>query len=191
MFELLSSCSRHLGVAGLARVAASSKQLNDTCIIIARRDVQSLLQAALQQATAAASGIEQDQHLQAVLWLLQAAPAAAAAASVSEQLVRLTDVPNRWVLQLVTAGVRIMYPQLLAAASSMVPGMEVWVQAQQQLGVQTDMPAAAVDVCCGDIAAGALNPGVQQLRRSPKGRQLLQAAEQQQLCSGLRGIMQR
>uniref|UniRef100_A0A383WDR5 Uncharacterized protein n=1 Tax=Tetradesmus obliquus TaxID=3088 RepID=A0A383WDR5_TETOB len=31
----------------------------------------------------------------------------------------------------------------------MVPGVEVWVQAQQQLGVQTDIPAAAVTICCG------------------------------------------
>lgn len=155
-FELLSSCSSDLGAAGLARVAASSKQLRDTCIIIARRDVQSLLQPALQQATASAVDVEQEKHMQAVLWLLQAAPTAVAAASVSEQLVRLPDVPHRWALQLVTAGVRIMYPPLLAAACSMVPGMEVWVQAQQQLGVQTDMPATAVAVCCGEIATGAL-----------------------------------
>jgi hypothetical protein len=27
--------------------------------------------------------------------------------------------------------------------------VEVWVQAQQQLGIQTDIPAAAVAICCG------------------------------------------
>jgi hypothetical protein len=42
--------------------------------------------------------------------------------------------------------VRVSYAQLLAAANSMVAGVEVWVQAQQQLGIQTDIPAAAVAI---------------------------------------------
>jgi hypothetical protein len=52
--------------------------------------------------------------------------------------------------QLVKAGVRITYAQLLAAANSMVAGVEVWVQAQRELGIQTDIPDLAVTVCCGD-----------------------------------------
>jgi hypothetical protein len=31
----------------------------------------------------------------------------------------------------------------------MVAGVEVWVEEQQQLGIQTDIPAAAVAICCG------------------------------------------
>jgi hypothetical protein len=30
----------------------------------------------------------------------------------------------------------------------MVAGVEVWVQAQQQLGITSDLPAAAVALCC-------------------------------------------
>jgi O-succinylbenzoate synthase len=44
---------------------------------------------------------------------------------------------------------RITYAQLLDAANSMVAGMEVWVQAQQALAIETDIPAVAVGVCCG------------------------------------------
>jgi hypothetical protein len=53
----------------------------------------------------------------------------------------------------VKAGVRITYAQLLAASRSMVAGVEVWVQAQQQLGVQTDIPEWAVAVCCVDVVS--------------------------------------
>jgi hypothetical protein len=52
--------------------------------------------------------------------------------------------------QLVAAGMRITYAQLLAAADNMVAGVEVWVQAQQALGITTDIPAVAAAVCCGD-----------------------------------------
>jgi hypothetical protein len=66
--------------------------------------------------------------------------------------VSLPAVQLKWALQLVAAGARISYAQLLAAAHSMVPGVKVWVQAQQQLELETDIPAAAVSVCCGSIA---------------------------------------
>jgi hypothetical protein len=46
--------------------------------------------------------------------------------------------------------VRITYAQLLAAAHSMVAGVEVWVQAQQCLGVHTNIPALAAAICCGE-----------------------------------------
>jgi hypothetical protein len=45
------------------------------------------------------------------------------------------------------AGMRISYAQLVAAASSMTAGVEVWVQAQQQLGVDSDIPSVAEDIC--------------------------------------------
>jgi hypothetical protein len=50
----------------------------------------------------------------------------------------------------VAAGVRIWYLQLLDAASRSLAGVELWVQAQQFLGVETDIPAVAVAICCGD-----------------------------------------
>jgi hypothetical protein len=59
-------------------------------------------------------------------------------------------VAKQFAEQLFAAGMRITYAQLLAAADSMVEGVEVWVQAQQALGIDTDIPAIAVAVCCGD-----------------------------------------
>jgi hypothetical protein len=57
-------------------------------------------------------------------------------------------MPEDWALQLVKAGVRMSYARLLAAADSMVSGVEVWVLAQQLLGMQTDIPPAAIAACC-------------------------------------------
>jgi hypothetical protein len=59
-------------------------------------------------------------------------------------------VPQGLAKQLVAAGMRISYAQLLAAAHSRVAGVEVWVQAQQQLGVQSDIPAVAMGICCNE-----------------------------------------
>jgi hypothetical protein len=47
----------------------------------------------------------------------------------------------------VEGGVRINYAQLLAAAHNMVAGVDVWLHAQQQMGIQTDIPAGAAAVC--------------------------------------------
>jgi hypothetical protein len=90
----------------------------------------------------------QEQHRQAVVWLLLEAPAVAAAPATADLLNNIPTVQLGWSLQLVEAGVRISYAQLLAAARSMVAGVEVWVQAQQQLGVQIDIPELAVALCC-------------------------------------------
>jgi hypothetical protein len=101
------------------------------------------------RATAAAAAVE---HLQPVSWLLDMAPSSStsvlAAADVLQRLLHLPHVHLQQAKQLVAAGVRIPYAQLLSAASSMVGGVEVWVQAQQQLGVASDIPAAAVAICC-------------------------------------------
>jgi hypothetical protein len=78
-------------------------------------------------------------------WVVKAAPAAVAGAS--ERLVGMPAVPLEMAQVLVAAGVRISYAQLIAAANSMVAGVEVWVQAQQQLGVDSDMPSVAKEIC--------------------------------------------
>jgi hypothetical protein len=87
-----------------------------------------------------------------VLWLLQTSPGTAAnaqAADVLQRLLHVPRVPLQQAQQLVAAGVRVRFEPLLAAASSMVAGVEVWVQAQYIMGISTDVPAAAVAVCCG------------------------------------------
>jgi hypothetical protein len=102
-----------------------------------------------------ARSTQQQQHHQALAWLaallLRRAPATAAA--VTEKLLPLPDVALEFAKQLVAAGLRITYAQLLDAANSMVAGVEVWVQAQQALSINTDIPAVAVAICCDDHVA--------------------------------------
>jgi hypothetical protein len=151
--DILHACPRlclHLGVQGLACLGASSKRLKLSCHAAASCNAISLLEPALD---AARHGQLLEQHKQAAVWLvalLQQDCKPTTAADVAQQLLSLPSVPLDWALQLVAAGVCITYAQLLAAAHSMLAGVEVWVQAQQQLGVQTDVPAAAVAICCGD-----------------------------------------
>lgn len=82
--------------------------------------------------------------------LLHLTPAVAAAERVVESLLCVPGVPHCTAIHIVTAGVRVSYAQLLGAANNMVQGVEVWAQAQQQLGIETDTPAAAVTICCYD-----------------------------------------
>jgi hypothetical protein len=95
---------------------------------------------------------QEQQHKQAAAWLaallLRRAPAFAV--DVSERLLHLPSVLLATAEQLVAAGLRVTYAQLLAAAHGMVAGVEVWVQAQQRLDVHTDIPAVAVCMCCGE-----------------------------------------
>jgi hypothetical protein len=100
-----------------------------------------------------------------VSWILGNLPPCAVSslltADVLQRLVHIPHVPLQQAHQLVAAGVRISYAQLLAAASSMVAGVEVWVQAlellqrvefsilKKQLRILRDVPAEAVAICCG------------------------------------------
>jgi hypothetical protein len=130
----------HLGLKALACLAPSSRSLRDTCYSLVRLDSKRWLQRAIDEA-------EEPQHWQSAVWVLQVAPSAVAAAA--QQLVCRPAVPLDIAKKLVATGVRIAYSQLLAAAQSMVEGVEVWVQAQQQLGINTDVPAAAIAACNG------------------------------------------
>lgn len=68
---------------------------------------------------------------------------------IADYLVQpLTDDDGHTVL----VGLRISYQQLLAAARSRVAGVEVWVQAQQKLGVATDIPDIAVAICLNNMS---------------------------------------
>jgi hypothetical protein len=82
----------------------------------------------------------------AVLWLLQQAPTKAPA--IFPKLMNRPLIPLSHAKELVAAGMRVSYAQLLAAAKSMVEGVEVWVQAQQQGQVESDIPEVAVTICC-------------------------------------------
>jgi hypothetical protein len=158
-----------LGLHGLACLGSSSRRMRHECIEFITQNAVMLATEALPAASAedsleavaeAAAAVPLPstgataaaKHLQPISWLLGVAPSFAAsafaAADVLQRLAHLPHVPLQQAQQLVAAGVRIPYAQLLSAASSMVAGVEVWVQAQQQLGVASDIPAAAVAICC-------------------------------------------
>jgi hypothetical protein len=150
--DMLHECPvlcEQLGLDGLARLTTCSKALKKTVETVIVRDSLGLLDSALNTAR---QNEQKQQHKQAAAWLaavlLRKAPALAL--DVSERLLHLPSVPLATAKQLVAAGVRITYAQLLAAAHGMVAGVEVWVQAQQRLDVHTDIPAVAVSICCGE-----------------------------------------
>jgi hypothetical protein len=157
-----------LGLHGLACLGSSSRRMRHECIEFITQNATMLAMAALPAASAEDSlaapppstgATAAAKHLQPIVWLLGVAPSfatsASAAADVLQRLVHLPHVPLQQAQQLVAAGARFPYAQLLSAASSMVAGVEVWVQAQQQLGVAYDIPAVAVAVCCGQDRVSA------------------------------------
>jgi hypothetical protein len=191
-FFSLLSCSKELGVQDLARIAASSKNLKEACVAVARRDLLQLLCATVARAAEAeaersaaataafaaldSSGFDSDdesypgcaydtftnleqvakatykQQVHAVAWLLCAAPVEAALDAAAECVLSMPAVPEQAAVQLVTAGMRVSFAQLLSAADRKVKGAEVLVLAQQQLGVHTDIPEDGVDICRGDLS---------------------------------------
>jgi hypothetical protein len=149
--DMLHECPvlcEKLGLDGLARFTTCSKAFKNNIETVLVRDSFGLLDLALD--TAPQSKQQQPKH--AVAWLaailLRKAPALAV--EVTERLLRIPSMPLATAEQLVAAGVRISYAQLLAAAHSMVAGVEVWVQAQHRLHVHTDIPVLATAICCGD-----------------------------------------
>jgi hypothetical protein len=129
------SLSIVLGLHGLACLAMSSKTLQQASHSVIRMNAREWLQPATKSADAA--------QVQSVL---TAAPAAVEAGT--EHLPCMPGVPLNIAKILVTAGLRISHAQLTAAANSMAAGVEVWVEAQQQLGVDSDIPSIAAAICC-------------------------------------------
>jgi hypothetical protein len=170
LVDLLPYLSSSLGLQGLACLAACSKRFQLECVDLAQHNAFQLLLNLLppvkktddlaETAAAAAAAAAQSlaptaaaRRLKPLLWLLYVAPTVASSAmtdsAVLHRLLMLPAVPLAAAQQVVAAGVRIPYAQLLAAANSMAAGVEVWVQAQHSLGIAADLPAAAVAICCG------------------------------------------
>jgi hypothetical protein len=148
---VLPYCASRLNLRSLACLAASSRDLNSSCLAIIKRDAARLWHLDMDAAEAAA--INKVSHTvnlstcmlrQAGAWLLRTLPTAA---GIAERIIRLPAVPLHVAQQLVAGGVRFNHKQLLAAARDMAPGVDVWVQAHQQLGITTDIPAAWFSVC--------------------------------------------
>jgi hypothetical protein len=169
LLDVLPYIARTLGLQGLACLAASNQQFKQACLELVEQNSHHLLldvlpplspERGLAQAATVrlpppppAAAAATDQRLQPVLWLSRVAPGMAtsglSAVDVLQRLVHLPHVPLQHAKQLVADGVRIPNAQLMAAANSMVAGVEVWVQAQRELEVTSDIPAAAVAICCG------------------------------------------
>jgi hypothetical protein len=166
-----------LDLQGLACLSTCSKQLKRICLAVMRSEAGRLITDALEAAAALTDqgdvllALARDypamqQHIisrrgwqrqECTVWrLLRVTPTsmtAAAAASLGQRLFSIPEVPLDKAKQLVAAGVRITYAQLLAAVDSAVAGLEVWVLAQQELGIETDIPAAAATICTSMVRA--------------------------------------
>jgi hypothetical protein len=159
--DVVSYCSIHLGLQGLACLAVSSKQMHKVCLHTASSDAALLLvhavdAAASEEQHAADAPLckkKKNKHAQAAAWLLRAAPQAATTATAAQQLVRLPRVPLHVAKQFVQAGLSISYAQMQAAANSMVAGVEMWMEAQHQLGITADVPTTVVALCCRNVRA--------------------------------------
>jgi hypothetical protein len=156
---VLGYCSKQLGLTGIACRAASSRQLRKASLAAARGDAALFLVDTVKAAASAArvdkpaAEPEQQrlqQHLKAVAWLLQVEPTAAKTATTAQLLLHVPGVPLQMTEQLVAAGVRVSFEQICAAASDMVAGVELWVQAHLKLGAMADIPRSAVMVCVRD-----------------------------------------
>jgi hypothetical protein len=182
--DMLHECPvlcEKLGLDGLAHLATCSEALKKNIDTVLVRDSLGLLDFALD--TARQSRWQQPK--QAVAWLaailLRKAPALAV--DVTERLLRIPSMILPTAEQLVAAGVRVTYAQLLAAAESMVAGVEVWVEAQQRLDVHTDIPALATAICCGKdwVSDGCTHSGGLQLAVCLQGCWC--AKPQQMICA--------
>jgi hypothetical protein len=173
-----------LGLQELACLATTSRWLKDSILQALRAGSRQQLLRTLKEtaATAAVAAVDPAPHrslqhephvvIRAVHWLMQMAPdkaaEALAAEDVSARMVWIPAVKYRDAEHLLRAGVRIRYEPLLDAAKNMVPGVEVWVRAQRQLGIQTDIPAAAVAICRGSNWVSSLNTTQLLMRENSK-----------------------
>jgi hypothetical protein len=64
-----------------------------------------------------------------------------------------------------------------------VAGVEVWVQAQEQQGVVTDIPTTAVAICCGgELVSSSTASIISCLQESSDTKDVAAVAEQQQIA---------
>jgi hypothetical protein len=91
------------------------------------------------------------QQAQAVQCLLQLHPSAATAAGVHHRLLHTPAMPEAIARVLIASGMRVRFAQLVAAANSMVEGVEVWGQLMSNVHAldpeQCDMPMATFAIC--------------------------------------------
>jgi hypothetical protein len=136
-----SHCGAGLGLQALTILSTASKQLRDQCLAVVCSDTKHLLLQPL-------ASVDHKKQQEAVDWLLRVAPTLAKATGLAECIVQLPAPPLPIAKQLVSAGMRISYKQVLAAAHGIVARVEVWVQAQKKLRKFGKIPSAIVSICC-------------------------------------------
>jgi hypothetical protein len=173
--DVLPLMATHVGLRGVIGLAASSKQLRAACSDILPQDATTLLLDAVKQASATAAAADAaeaaraeagypvaddavqhkaalKQQAQAVQWLLQLHPSAATTAGALDRLLHIPAVPGAIARVLLASGMRVTFAQLVAAANSMVEGVEVWGQLMSNVHAldpkQCDMPMATFAICC-------------------------------------------
>jgi hypothetical protein len=95
ILEALHSCPKlctHLGLQGLACLAACSNRLKIGCLDCCRREAGALTAVTIAAIATAKDSFQQEQQLEAVVWLLHAVPAAATT-SWANRLTRVRRVP--------------------------------------------------------------------------------------------------
>lgn len=175
MLKALSTCYHHgaLSLIKVIQLSTSSKQCKQLCLSLIRGNAHRQLLAAvadikhqcaqfLTRPISVTDEVNKQWHLQhgladcqlldrlksSLRWLLAGLPPTAAAApATAAALINTPTVPLFAAAMLVQAGVRISYMQLVDAARERVQGVEVWVEAQQQLGVVKNIPPAATAIC--------------------------------------------
>jgi hypothetical protein len=155
--DIITYCSKQLGLQGLACLAASSKQLRKASLAVVCSDAAFLLVDTVKAAAATAALYDESKyknwhtykHKKALAWLLQEDPTAVkTAAPVTVQLLLLVPcVPLHVAEQLVAAGMCVSFEQVCAAARSRVAGVEVWIQAHLHMAVTSDIPRSAIEMC--------------------------------------------
>jgi hypothetical protein len=101
--------------------------------------------------------------MKAVAWLLQVEPTAAKTATTAQLLLHVPGVPLMMTEQLVAAGARVSFEQMCAAASEMIAGVELWVQACLNLDVTADIPSMAFIMCASDLVSLLLRQTMYQI----------------------------
>lgn len=141
-----------LDVRDVCRLHSTSNDLGmkiiETLKLAKYETGRQLLRRVVLQASSAVEPDAATQHVGPMRWLLsELSFPGQLLVDESAALIRIPKVPFEIVELLVSAGARITYQQLTAAARSQTVGVHIWVTAQQQLGIQQEMPHTVEAVC--------------------------------------------
>lgn len=167
--EIIKASLPHLGAEGVARLSASSKHFKQLLIQqltagerhLARRWLLTAVQQAascrygkvsLEEATTFGTACS------TIDWLLKTAlisPEMLAQDSV--QYLSIPNVPLNICEQLVKAGVRVNYEDLVSAARNCVERLHHWVQACDNVGSSATLEPSVRAVCCHTFTVSSIS----------------------------------